>query len=680
MPARTVRLELLRHGPAHNQLLSPLTAYLALCGNHDAETVHVGFEHVQLLRRMRELRYREGRATEGRAERRAALDEAAEEVTRFLSSIRALAAEMSSAPLGDKRLIHLRLTLSASELSLLPFELARSPAGFPGQGQWLSLQTAAPIVITREARRVAASTIRWPEKPRILVIAASPAGLPEVPLRAHLLALRKALEPWLLSAGHYELTKHVTVLPSATLAEVRAECAKAAIDRPYTHVHILAHGLEDPDESDGMGARYGLALCSDADRDKRDIVTGSRLAAALRCQTSEYGDGELSTPAVVTIASCDSGNVGSVLSAGASLAHDLHEAGVPMVLASQFPLSMKASVILADVVYSDLLHGGDPRAVVHKLRQRLHVECRDTHDWASVVVYAALPDDIDAQVQRAKLRHPIATLSAALSRRDLAAVQKSDALDATVKDIERSIDTLAAAVRDDRGSPDVARARGVLGNAGKRLAHALHGGPLWPLVAEPAPEIAGAAASAFRSTSDEPRRQAEARRRLEEARSAYFEAFRGGINEAWPLVQYLALSVALWPLDRELPESERADEVREITRWWTFAQFLAEDNLRNRRGPAIAWAHSALVELAVLAQVLPADHPARVDCASMAWEHLHGVIQTGSEFDKYSLRRQLRRYADWWWSGPAHEHLRKLPAALDERLAALGIAANLFVL
>jgi hypothetical protein len=31
---RTITLELLRHGPAHNQLLSPLTPCLALCENH----------------------------------------------------------------------------------------------------------------------------------------------------------------------------------------------------------------------------------------------------------------------------------------------------------------------------------------------------------------------------------------------------------------------------------------------------------------------------------------------------------------------------------------------------------------------------------------------------------------------------------------------------------------------
>jgi len=57
---RTITLELLRHGPAHNQLLSPLTQYLALCENHSAVTVHVPFEHNQFLYRHRALSYNIG--------------------------------------------------------------------------------------------------------------------------------------------------------------------------------------------------------------------------------------------------------------------------------------------------------------------------------------------------------------------------------------------------------------------------------------------------------------------------------------------------------------------------------------------------------------------------------------------------------------------------------------------
>ena len=57
---RTITLELLRHGPAHNQLISPLTPYLALCENHPAVTWQLPLEHNQLLHRLRALSYRLG--------------------------------------------------------------------------------------------------------------------------------------------------------------------------------------------------------------------------------------------------------------------------------------------------------------------------------------------------------------------------------------------------------------------------------------------------------------------------------------------------------------------------------------------------------------------------------------------------------------------------------------------
>ena len=57
METRRVTLELLRKGPAHNQLLSPLTEYLCLCGNFGATIVTVPWEHEQFLRKVRELCY-----------------------------------------------------------------------------------------------------------------------------------------------------------------------------------------------------------------------------------------------------------------------------------------------------------------------------------------------------------------------------------------------------------------------------------------------------------------------------------------------------------------------------------------------------------------------------------------------------------------------------------------------
>ena len=219
---RTITLELLRHGPAHNQLLSPLTPYLALCEDHAAVTLKVKLEHRSLLHQLRALSYQLGEET-----RQHQLQDSARFLAELLAQVPGLAAELSRSA-GDgpsSQPIHLRLVLSASELALLPFELALAPPAWPGAGQPLLLQPRQPMCITRESRRVAGR--------------------------------------------------------------------------------------------------------------------------------------------------------------GASIAHALHQAGIPLVIASQFPLSFGGSVRMVQTLYDGLLWGEDPGAVLVALRRQLHTEFPYTADWAS---------------------------------------------------------------------------------------------------------------------------------------------------------------------------------------------------------------------------------------------------------------------------------------------------------
>ena len=50
-------LELLRGGPPHNQLVSPITEYLALCGDAAPHTLRLPFEQGDLTHRLQLLRY-----------------------------------------------------------------------------------------------------------------------------------------------------------------------------------------------------------------------------------------------------------------------------------------------------------------------------------------------------------------------------------------------------------------------------------------------------------------------------------------------------------------------------------------------------------------------------------------------------------------------------------------------
>src|SRR3954449_151162 len=98
---RTVTVEFLRSGPPHNQLLSPLTQYLAVCGDVGAGVVTVPYEHAAFERRLKELRYETGDASD----RQAMLHQTGAEMGQILGNVPGLPGAVSTDGEGDT-LIH----------------------------------------------------------------------------------------------------------------------------------------------------------------------------------------------------------------------------------------------------------------------------------------------------------------------------------------------------------------------------------------------------------------------------------------------------------------------------------------------------------------------------------------------------------------------------------------------
>jgi hypothetical protein len=124
---RTVCVEFLRPGPAHNQLLSPLTRYLVICGEAQVGEVSVPYEHYAFLRRLRDLQYRpepdSSRRDEASQDRQMTLSDLSRDMSRLLAAVPGLQGQLVSRSCeGD--LIHLQVVVAASELAMLPFELA----------------------------------------------------------------------------------------------------------------------------------------------------------------------------------------------------------------------------------------------------------------------------------------------------------------------------------------------------------------------------------------------------------------------------------------------------------------------------------------------------------------------------------------------------------------------------
>jgi hypothetical protein len=393
-------LELLRGGPPHNQLVSPITEYLALCGDAAPHTMRLPFEHGDLTDRLTLLRYRFGPGPESEALRRSELERLARMLGGVFGSIPAFGAEISSVNLSrdDDDVLHFRLVLAGNELSIVPWEIAQVPIGLPGAGLPLLLQPRVPISMTREVRGASRRRFQWDRAPRILFAAADEGDFPPRTIDAHLIGLRRALEPWTYrdpSRDYRPRTPYpIEIIQSASVEAIRARC----MEDDFTHVHLLAHGapLDDRD-----GARFGLRLHHPQHPGRRVVVAGEQLAQAVLPSRSRQG---VSDPVLVSLATCDSANQGEVVNPGGSVAHQLHQMGVPWVVASQFPLTVVGSVMLAEDLYGELLRGTDPRIALHRVRQHLATRFGDRHDWATLVAYASFPTDFDLQVEQFRRR------------------------------------------------------------------------------------------------------------------------------------------------------------------------------------------------------------------------------------------------------------------------------------
>lgn len=648
---RTITLELLRHGPAHNQLLSPLTPYLALCENHGAVTLQIPFEHNQFLFRLRSLRYEVDEES-----RLFQLNDTARVLSEILAKIPGLTAESNKADGTADHLTHIRLIISASELALLPFELALSPEGMPGAGQFLLLQPQMPLCLTRETRRVPGEHFQWPKKPRILFIAAAPPKVGAVPLESHLLALRQAISPWVKyykeddpEMRRERVEDHLYFLPQASIESIERACATCA----FTHIHILAHGVQAQESFD---TRFFIALHNSVNPEETDYITGSRLATALRASQRPDSRG-LSRPAVVTLASCDSGNVGSVAGAGASIAHALHEAGIPLVVAGQFPLSFEGSVRLVECLYEGLLWGTDPRRLLYDLRRRLYTQFRGTHDWASLTAYVSLPPDFDEQLPDVQINQVMRSINAAMNHAD----------EATRKLFETRIRSKRLTeqqriVTDEEKKALVKNAQRKMKEAKQRLERLIE------LLPSEKSRVFGLLASTEKRQAEilysqlsiaDPKRQTEDRNDcielLRKARDHYWDSFLLKRSSNWAVVQYLSLSLVLKRLKPPMaPASTDAapeTEEKDLAALWSLSNLLSLYDLHSTKREEAIWAHGNLIELYLLSLLMPnVGLPDADQAAIRADEHTNELLDIADHgsFEVYSTRRQIFRYVQWF--------------------------------
>jgi hypothetical protein len=625
---RDITLEFLRFGPAHNQLLSPLTPYMALCGADGPVSLHLPFEHAQLMSRLNRLRYEIDGVAVAASQREAELQELGEAIARVLGEIPALVSELRCARDDANRLVNIRLIVSAYELGLVPFEATMAPADASGSGAPLLLRTLTSM--TREIRRGQPLRLEWNRAPKILFAFASPPGLPAVPAQAHLEALRRAINPWVKIMDTpeervVEVRKMLSVLPNASVRAISEACQ--ADD--YTHVHLLAHGAP---VSGSENRRFGVALCKEGDASRYVVVDGQSLAMALKGLKS---DGQAKQPpTVVSLATCDSGNISSVLTPGGSIAHELHAQDIPWVIASQFPVWMRASSIAAEILYRALLTGNDPRWVLHELRQRLRIDLPETHDWASIVAYASIAPDLEAQVDAFRSRQTKQKMEVKFARMDdLVGGNETDSTKRKARNPEVTgpeLERLCGAIRgelaawcDEPAAQRIPREKAQ--RLGMRAASEKRIAIVYTLLNDADKSI-----------------QAYSR-----SREFYEAALQIEPVNHWVMTQFLSIAAtpALTATDEGLPALGAKYE-----RWWLVARQLAQWQLRSTAAIDRVWAHGTLAELELLGAIYGGSAFTPEGARHSIAEHCREICELSAQnpFPVSSTQRQFRRYIDHW--------------------------------
>jgi len=470
--------------------------------------------------------------------------------------------------------VHLRLTLSAAELALLPFELAEVPVGSASSA--VSIQTRPPVSLTRHVRTVSSEGLVWPDRPRVLFVSGNP---DDVPFAEHRDALIAAISRFQYPARDEAQVSDdkrreqcgdlLTILVNPTLVELQRECER----EQYTHIHVLTHG----DVDDASHDSYGLVLRDEIG--SPDVVSGERFVSAI----TRVGH----RPAVVTIASCDSGNVGAVVVTGASFAHAVHQSGIPFVVGAQFPLSKQGSVPLTARLYEGLLRGEHPLHVVQQARAELHARYNSNwHDWASVVVYEALPTALDVQLDRLRYSQARRAINAALERIDKAVARPNAMTRESLVQLKEA--ATHALERLPLDGAYVVECIGLHASARKRIAQAA---------------FTLAAHTDFGPSAPfEDQYDLLDRARLDYARAAKcllvndVRAVQRKATLHWVLVQVVSLSTVL---GQKLSVGE-----------WQAAKLAAEHSCDNPDAEERAWAHGSLAELWLL-QLAQPNHSER---------------------------------------------------------------------
>src|SRR5207248_29300 len=278
----------------------------------------------------------------------------------------------------------------------------------------------------------------------------------------------------------------------------------------------------------------------------------------------------------------DGGNPENSILASRGLAQEFQQAGVPIVVASQLPLTFAGSAIMTKVFYQGWMDGKDVREALHDARVALYENPDARHDWVSMVSYVRLPEGYNDYLLDVRLKAELAALET--SSRHAAYLLEHNIKDAfqygqVIERLQQRIKRLHEFLEHHKtegykSKKEVTQENaGLLASAYKRLAELFHNRAI-----------------------DDPERAEhwtkESRSALTEARDAYQKGFAHNTSHHWTGVQYLALDAVL------------TGKMSNTLAW--YACYLAATTERDSPGTdetTRVWALGSIAELSLLARL-----------------------------------------------------------------------------
>lgn len=265
-----------------------------------------------------------------------------------------------SRALAARRRRGLRLCLDCAdtlELAVLPWEWLYDPE----MGDFPALSRLTPLV---RLVPYAGPGLPLPPPPyRVLLLTAAPEDAPSIDVDGLQAAVNGALERW---GPQGRVT--VDVVP-ARLPAVQA----ALREKPYHVLHFVGHGSFDAVSGQGQ-------LLFEGEDGTGFPVNAGQLRALLADNTDLRW---------AVLSACQSGQPGPT--PAASVAAALVKAGLPAVVAMQFPVSQRAMAAFAGAFYSTLAEGWPVEAAVAEARKAVRVAAQNAVEWGTPACYIGQP-------------------------------------------------------------------------------------------------------------------------------------------------------------------------------------------------------------------------------------------------------------------------------------------------